>query len=117
MHEPDNISRLDSLSISDSLLIFTVGQSQQLCSRGGWSRPRRARGGNKPGWSRCGLLHWSFLVPLAFALLFQEFIETLVGFIHSFFSTALDHSVPVCDRLENCLDSQPRSSTRQFLQS
>src|SRR5439155_22499769 len=46
VHEPDNLSHLDSLSISDSLLLFTLGQSQQLCSRGGWSRPRRA-GGSK----------------------------------------------------------------------
>src|SRR2546425_4888799 len=67
------------------------------CAQGSWSRPRRAGGSKKPGWSRCGLLHWSFLMSLDFVHPFQEFIETLVGFIHSFFSTALDHSVPVGD--------------------
>src|SRR5713101_408890 len=35
MHEPDNISRVDSLLISDSLLIFNLGQSQHVLKRVG----------------------------------------------------------------------------------
>src|SRR5437016_3078751 len=33
MHEPDNISRLDSLQISDSLQVFLLGHLSNCCSR------------------------------------------------------------------------------------
>jgi hypothetical protein len=49
----------------------------------------------------CG--EFSFVWAILFLHFFQQLIETVIRIIDTFFHTALEHTVTVCDRLEDRL--------------